>query len=100
MLMSESSNSNFNHFMMNPKAFMIKKWLAPILNERFAHNQSILERLSTVLATDQDVKDFGNLVTDIYDAAYRKAVEDYRKQLEELGLKVTIGTTSQRNQDY
>lgn len=84
-------DNNFLKYMSNPRSFTLKKWLIELLQERYVPHDTIVERVSTSLATDQDVTDFGSLITQIYESGYRKAVEDYRSQMEQLGIKVTVG---------
>ena len=65
--------------LMNPKSQHVKKVMFEILKERYGKNENIIERLSAALVTDNDMKDFFNLVTNIYEAAYFKCVEEDRK---------------------
>ncbi len=76
--------------MSNPKAFTLKKWFYDLLKINYASHDTIIERISTSLTTDKDLEDFGKLIGQVYDSAYRKAVDDYREQVEKLGLKITI----------
>lgn len=76
--------------MANPKAFTIKKWFYELLKLNYASHDQIIERVSSTLVTEKDLEDFSKLVGQIYEAGYRKAVDDYRKQFEDMGLKVQI----------
>lgn len=76
--------------MSNPKAFTLKKWFYDLLGISYSSHDQIIERVATSLATDKDVEDFGKLVGQVYQCGYKKAVEDYQSQLEELGLKIKI----------
>jgi len=92
------SDSNFLKYMSNPRSFTLKKWLIELLQEKYTPHDVIVERVSTSLTTDQDLTDFGQLITQIYESGYRKAVGDYRSQMEDLGVKVTVGPeTTTRN---
>lgn len=82
--------SNFIRYMSNPRSFTLKRWFAELLGKDFAPHNNIIERVSCAIVTEQDMKDFGALVTTIYEKAYRKAVEDYREQVEKLGLKISV----------
>ena len=86
----KTKQSNFIKYMSNPRSFTLKRWFVELLKEDYLSHDTIVERVASALTTEQDVKDFGNLVTAIYDKAYRKAVEDYRSQAEQMGLKITI----------
>lgn len=94
----KSQVNGLTQYMMNPKAFTIKKWLAPILRERFLRSENTIERLATAIVTDQDLKDFGRFVTDVFECAYLKAVEDYRSQFEKLGIKINVVPEIEVNQ--
>jgi len=48
--------------------------------------------LSSALVTDNDLKVFGEMVNDILSTGYKKAVEDYRTQLNKLGIEVSLIT--------
>ncbi len=82
--------SNFVRYMSNPRSFTLKKWFAELLGKDFAPHNNTIERISSAIVTEQDMKDFGNLITTIYEKAYRKAVDDYREQIERLGLKISV----------
>lgn len=80
--------------MSNPKAFTLKKWFSDLLRMDVATHDTIIERVATSLTTEKDLEDFGKLVSQVYELGYRKAVDDYREQVEKLGLKVNIITPS------
>lgn len=82
--------SNFVSYMSNPKAFTLKKWFIELLQENYHPFDTIIERIATSLTTDQDLKEFGELITQIYEKAYRKAVDDYRSEIEKLGIKINV----------
>jgi hypothetical protein len=87
--MSENKN-NLMKYMANPKAFTIKKWLYELLNLNYASHDQIIERVSYSLITEKDLEDFSKLIGQVYETGYKKAVEDYRKQFEDMGLKIQI----------
>lgn len=76
--------------MANPRAFTLKRWFHELLKEKYGPHDTIIERISTSLTTDKDVEDFGKLIGQIYESAYRKAVDDYKGEVERLGMKVSI----------
>lgn len=90
MTENNAQNSNFFKYMMNPRAFTLKKWFHDLLGESYAPHDTAIERVATALTTDRDVEDFGKLMTQVFEKGYRKAVEDYRKEAERLGLTVTV----------
>ena len=82
--------SSLVQYMSNPRSFTLKKWFIELLQEDYPKFDTIIERVATSLATDQDLKEFGQLVTHVYEKAYRKAVEDYRSEVERLGIKINV----------
>ncbi len=88
-------NSDMMKYMANPKSFTLKKWFAELLKERYQKHDSIIERVATSLVTDTDLQDFGKLVTEVYESAYRKAVNDYQVELDKIGVKVAIVGSNQ-----
>lgn len=76
--------------MSNPRAFTLKKWFIELLQEDYPPFDTIIERIATSLTTDQDLKEFGQLITQVYEKAYRKSVDDYRSEIEKLGVKINV----------
>lgn len=79
----------FENFVSNNRNSYFKKYIFEILKSRFTKNERIVERIMHSL-TDTELKDFGSLVSDIYETAYLKCVEDHRKSLENIGYKVNV----------
>jgi hypothetical protein len=77
-------------YMANPKAFTIKKWMAQLLPHQYPKHDNTVERLSVALVTDRDLSDFGALITELYEAGYRRAVTDYKAEFEKLGITVNV----------
>lgn len=86
--------SDYLKYMSNPKSFTVKKWILDLLKEDFPKHEEIVERISTSLLTDKDVEDFGKLISKVYETAYRKCVDDYKKEFEKLGVKISINVES------
>ena len=86
----DQKRSNFVNYMANPKSFTLKQWFVGLLKEDYAPHDQIIERIAVSITTDKDLKDFGKLVTTVYEKAYHKAVNDYKEQAEKLGIKITI----------
>jgi hypothetical protein len=83
-------SNNWAQFMQNPKGSVLKKFMAQVMGDKVNPYDEVLTRLSTVLITDNDIKIFGELVNDVLGIGYRKAVEDYRSQLNQMGIEVSL----------
>ncbi len=79
--MNQFNNLNGNY---------IKKVMFDLIKEKYYKNEQIIDRLGTMLANDNDMKSFFTLVTDVYETAYMKSVQDHKEQLTQLGLTATI----------
>jgi hypothetical protein len=87
------SNSNsWVQMMSNPQGHVIKKYMAEILKDKFPPHQEILERIASTLITDGDLKSFGNLVSDIYQIGYLKAIKEHEDLLAKIGYKTKFIT--------
>jgi len=53
-----------------------------------AGHQEIIERLSHVLHTNQDLQSFSSMVSAVYEEGYRRASEQYQQALAKLNIKV------------
>lgn len=78
--------------MSNPRCFTLKKWFSELLKADYAQHNEIVERIATSMSTDADVTNFGNLIMNVYETAYKKAVSDYKTEFEKMGVKISIGT--------
>jgi hypothetical protein len=87
--------ANWVDYMSNPRSHYIKQSMFEVLKERYSQNEQIIERLGVSLLTESDCKGFLKLVSDIYEVAYMKAVNDHREQLEKIGLAAKVVPTSQ-----
>jgi hypothetical protein len=76
--------------MFNQYSVAVQKYLFEFLKERYSRNKNITERLSHHVITEQDMKEFASLITDIYEAGYLKATVQYKDTLEKLGYAVKI----------
>lgn len=74
----------------NPRAFTLKQWFAQLLNVRNDTHDNIIERVALSLVTDKDMEDFGKLLMAVYEAGYHKAVSDYKKEFEKMGVVVSV----------
>lgn len=80
---------SWNQILQNPKSYTLKKFLANILDNKVNNYDDLLARIGVSLVTDNDLKVFAELVNDIYVAGFSKAIEDNKKQLNDLGFVVT-----------
>lgn len=76
--------------LINPRGQALKKWMFEMLRERFVKHEMLLERLGHSMVTNQDLEAFGKLAVDLYEVGYLKCMNDYKKKLDELGIKVSI----------
>lgn len=90
--MQENTNasSNFVKYMSNPKSFTMKRWFYDLLGMDYSSHDTIIERVSTALTTQKDLEDFGKLIGQVYEKGFRRAIDEYKKEVEKLGLKVNI----------
>jgi len=87
---NEKSNGNMAEYMQNPKGFAIRKWLADLLGNDYTAHDQLVERISASLVTQKDLEDFGKLIGCVYSAGFMKAFNDYKGQLEKLGLNINL----------
>ncbi len=74
----------------NPWKTAILKHAEQLLGKRYGKFQQIIMRASTSLVTNEDATTFAQMMAELYESGYLKAVEDYRKAVESHGLKVVI----------
>ncbi len=89
--------NNVMNYMSNPKVYTLKKWFYDLLKLKYASHDQIIERVATSLVTDKDVEDFGKLIGEVFELGFRKAGEEYGKQIEALGYKVHIVAPTQNS---
>lgn len=77
-------------YFSNVRGHYIKKAMFDVLNERYAQNEPIIDRLGATLMTESDIAGFMKLIGDVYEAAYMKAVDDHKEQLQKAGLVARI----------
>lgn len=83
-------NNQWSQMMQNPKNLALKKFMLQVMGDRVGPYDDLLTRLGTSLVTDNDLKVFGEMVNDILGIGYRKAIDDYREQLNKLGINVSL----------
>jgi len=73
----------------------VKKYLYEMLKEKYTNHQQIIERITSTIVTEKDVKDFGDFIATLYETAYMRAVNEYKGIIEKMGY--TIGVHSKEN---
>lgn len=77
----------------NPLKIAIQKYMFGVLNDKYPYHHQIMERLTHNLVTEQDARDFGNLIGEVYQMGYLKATKDYTEKLAEQGIKLEVSAT-------
>ena len=83
--------NNFAQLMQNPKSIAIRKFMHQILENKMSPYDELITRISYNLVTENDFKLFGDMMNDVLAVGYHKAIKDYQKQLNDLGLQVKLG---------
>jgi predicted site-specific integrase-resolvase len=94
---NHGNGSNFVRYMTNPRAFTLRKWFYDLLKLKYAEHDQIIERVASSLVTEKDIQDFSKLIGQVFEEGFRRAVEQYREQLEQMGLKISIVTPKVEN---
>lgn len=81
---------NNNQDLSNPYRLAIQKYLVQILGGRYTKYHDLMQRMTHNIVTTKDATDFGQMMVEIYEVAYMKAVEDYRGAVEAHGFKIDI----------
>lgn len=58
--------------------------------KRNVSNPNLIERISTSLTTENDVRDFCKFISEVYESGFLNATEQYRENLSKLGYTVEI----------
>lgn len=77
----------------NPNKFnlFLKEYLEKLLNkEKLENHAEVIEKISYQMHTDRDFKLFMQLLIEIYESGYVRAINDYRSEFEKYGIKVNI----------
>lgn len=82
--------SSWIDYFSNPRGHYLKKTMFDVLQERYSQNEPVIERLGAALQTEADLQHFFKLVSDIYEMAYLKAVNDHKEQLKKAGFAAKI----------
>lgn len=79
--------------MQNPRGMALKKFMFDLLKEKYGQHEDLIERMASYLVTEKDLVAYSKMVSDIHEVGYLRAVADYKEQLAEIGIGVTIGKT-------
>ena len=79
----------------NPRSIALKKFMFDVLKNKYPEYEELTERMSSCLITEKDLMTYSKMISDIYELGYLKAVEDYKTQLADLGIKVTVAKKTQ-----
>ncbi len=81
---------NFAEMLQNPRSIALKNFMAQAIQHKVINYDDLLTRIGSVLITDNDIKMFGYLINDVLAAGYQKALDDYKSQLEKMGIEITV----------
>lgn len=68
----------------------LKKYVLEMLKESYGKHEGVLERCLTAIATKEDAESFAALMHSIYSAGYRRAMNECREQLEQVGYHLNL----------
>ena len=74
----------------HPYQIALHKYMFDLLQDKYSQHSNIITRIGHYLATENDLREISNLISDIYEKAYSKALADYYTQLEAAGINVSI----------
>ena len=83
-------SENWLQMLSNPQAHVIKQWMSEVLKDKFHKHSEITERLSKTLITQGDVQAFIELMADLYQTGFIKALKEYEGELKKIGYKVKL----------
>lgn len=84
-------------YLSNPQSHYVQKSMHQILKDRYVKHQDIVERVGVSLLTEKDIQAFLQMQIEIFEVGYLKAVDDYKEQLEKMGIKATVVHPDQKS---
>lgn len=69
---------------------VLRKFMLQILANKADNYDELITRIGFNLVTENDLKMFALMVNDLLEVGYRRAVEDYKGQLSEMGIEVSM----------
>lgn len=91
-------NSLYQQMALNPRLFQLKKWITQVLHDDNPPHLSAVERMSSAIHTEGDLKELGMLILAIYQSGYQKALQECQEQLNASGSNIRIDVNYQKNQ--
>jgi hypothetical protein len=79
----------------NPRGMALKKFMFDILKDKYGQHDDLLDRIASFLVTERDLVAYSKLISDVHEVGYLKAVADYKEQLADMGIGVTVGKKTQ-----
>lgn len=89
---------NLANYLGNPRIPQLKKVIYEIIKHKYPPNDVIIERIGYALQTEKDIKDFLKFVSDVYEVAYLKAIDDHKEQLKKLGMVAKVVPDQRSNE--
>ena len=90
-------SGNWNQMMQNPRVMMLKKFMTQVLPGKLTVYDDILTRVASSLITDNDFRIFAEMINEILQLGYVKAIEDYREQLQKFNIDINLLMPHQQN---
>lgn len=81
---------NFFESIYNFPSTRLKIYMSEILKDRYFKHEQTLEKLGPSLSQDKDIQAFAELIVEVYEIGYLKALTDYEKEISKLGYNVKI----------
>jgi hypothetical protein len=78
----------WGQFIQNPKGVALKKFMAQILEQKVIKYDDFLSRMGAALVTDNDVRQFADLINDVVMFGYLRAEKEYKEKLAHLGIQL------------
>jgi len=83
--------SDVMNALANPYSRSLKKFIFDVLGHRYNDkHDELLERIAHSLVTRQDVEGFSKLISDVYESAYMKCLNDHKELMQKMGHNVTV----------
>lgn len=74
----------------NPQSIAIKRYLFEILKEKYPKNEKFIDRMASQTITKEDYENLGSFITDVFECGFLRAVNEYKEQIERMGMKVNL----------
>lgn len=81
----------------NPHTFTLKKYIFEMLQENYPKHEQLLSRCMGALTTKEDIEEFATLAAELYEAGFKRCLEQHREKLAEMGVNFTIVPPPEEN---